>query len=77
MDDCIFNPLPSAVILSVFVKQLLFFVSRHMWQLWHIESQGGSFCDVILLNLNIDNCTTQYNAVNKQFIDMSECVFVM
>jgi len=30
MDDGIFNPLPSAVILSVFVIQLLFFFVSHI-----------------------------------------------
>jgi len=54
MDDCIFNPLPSAVILRVFVKQLLFFRIAHRCDTWHFESQGGSicvaFCDAILLS---------------------------
>jgi len=58
MDDCIFNPLPSAVILSVFVKQLLFFCIARDIGVTHAEfsSQMASirvaYCDAILLSVN-------------------------
>jgi len=56
MDDCIFNPLPSAVILSIFVKQLLVFCIAHKCNTWHFESQGESICvalcDAIPLSAN-------------------------
>jgi len=44
MDDCIFNPLPSGVILSVFVKQLVFFCIAHKCDTCGILSRkGGRF----------------------------------
>jgi len=63
MDDCIFNPLPSAVILSVFVKQLLFFCIAQRCDSDIFESQGGSvciaFCGAILLSANTVDSTFQ------------------
>ena len=52
-----FNTLPSALILSVSVKQLVVLLyrtwARHMW---HFESQWGSicvvFCDAVPLSAN-------------------------
>jgi len=58
MDDCNFNPLPSAVILSVFcgLQLPVFFCIAHRCDTWHFESRGGSvcvtFCDAIPLSAN-------------------------
>ena len=54
MDDCIFNPLPSAVILSVFVEQLLFFVSHISATRGILSRKGGQFASHFAMQYRLE-----------------------